>query len=177
MELVEALHVASVETPVGVLRLASTDAGLAFVELPHHSGRGLGGWLRTRAPGACVVQGFAPNRDAARQILEFLEGKRREFDLELDLRGTAFQLEVWQALREIPYGETLSYQELAQRVRRPGGSRAVGSANAANPLSLVVPCHRVVQKGGKLGGYAGGLELKARLLALERDRPRQGDLL
>ena len=177
MELVEALHVATVDTPIGAIRLASTDDGLAYVELPHHSGRGLGGWLRTRAPGACVAEGFAPNRAAARQILDYLEGKRRSFDLELDLRGTAFQLEVWQALREIPYGETVSYQELARRVGRPKGSRAVGAANAANPLSLVVPCHRVVQKGGKLGGYAGGLELKARLLALEHDRPRQGDLL
>ena len=177
MEIVESVHVASVDTPVGAIRLASTDAGLAFVELPHHSGRGLGGWLHTRAPGAYPVDGFAPNRAAARQIGEYLEGKRRHFELELDLRGTAFQLEVWQALREIPYGETLSYRELARRVGRAEAVRAVGAANAANPLSLVVPCHRVVRHDGKLGGYAGGVELKARLLALERDRSRQGDLL
>lgn len=177
MEIVEALHVARIDSPIGVIRLASTDAGLAYVELPQHSGRGLEGWRRSRAPGACVAQGFAPNRAVARQILEYLEGKRRAFDLDLDLRGTAFQVEVWQALREIPYGETLTYRELARLVGRPHATRAVGGAGGANPLSIVVPCHRVVQAGGKLGGYAGGLELKARLLALERDRPRQGDLL
>jgi O-6-methylguanine DNA methyltransferase len=173
----ELVHTARVDSPIGSLRLASTDAGLAFVELPHASGRGLAGWLRRRAPDARVQQGFAPNRTAAKQIVEFLEGKRRAFELELDPRGTAFQCAVWRALCEIPYGETISYAELARRVGRPRAVRAVGAANGANPLSLVVPCHRVVNAGGKLGGYGGGLELKARLLALERARPRQGDLL
>jgi O-6-methylguanine DNA methyltransferase len=177
MEIVQLVHVARVDAPIGSLRLASTASGLAFVELPHASGRGLAGWLRRQVAGARVVDGFAPNRRAALQILEFLDGKRREFELELDLRGTDFQLEVWEALRAIPYGETISYAELARRVGRPSAVRAVGAANGANPLALVVPCHRVVNSGGKLGGYGGGLELKARLLALERGRPRQGDLL
>ena len=95
-------------------------------------------------------------------------GKRWEFDLALDLRGTVFQLEVWSALRDIPYGETRSYAQQAVVVGRPNAVRAVGTANGANPLSLVVPCHRVIATGGKLGGYGGGLELKARLLAMEQ---------
>ena len=174
---VQSVHVARVDSPIGSLRLASTAAALVFVELPHASGRGFAGWLARHAPGARVAEGFAPNRDAAKQILEFLDAKRRQFELALDLRGTPFQLEVWRALCAIPYGETISYAELARRVGRPRAVRAVGSANGANPLALVVPCHRVVNSGGKLGGYGGGLELKARLLALEHARPRQGDLL
>jgi len=173
----ELVHTARVDTPIGSLRLASTGAGLAFVELPHANGRGLAGWLQRRAPGARVEQGFAPNRAAAKQIVEFLEGKREDFDLVLDPRGTDFQCAVWRALCQIPYGDTISYAELARRVGRPRAVRAVGAANGANPLALVVPCHRVVNAGGRLGGYGGGPELKARLLALERARPRQGDLL
>ncbi len=176
MEIVQVVHTARVETPIGALRLASTHAGLAFVELPHASGRGLAGWQRRHAPGARVEEGFAPNRAAAAQIVEFLEGKRRRFDLALDLRGTPFQLEVWHALCEIPYGETRSYADVARRVGRPRAVRAVGAANGANPCALVVPCHRVVASGGRLGGYGGGLELKARLLALEHE-PHQGELL
>jgi O-6-methylguanine DNA methyltransferase len=164
------VHIASVDSPVGPLRLASTEAGLAYVALPHASGRGLSGFLRRTLREATVTEGFAPNRVAAIQIREYLEGKRCAFDLPLDLRGTPFQLEVWRALCEIPYGETRSYAEIAAAVGRPAASRAVGAANGANPLSLVVPCHRVVASGGGLGGYAGGLDLKARLLAMERSR-------
>ncbi len=156
----ETIHVARVDSPIGALRLASTGTGLAFLELPHSNGNGLAGWLRRWAPGARVEQGFAPNQAAAVQIVEYLEGKRREFALALDLRGTEFQLAVWRALCAIPYGP-----------------RAVGGANGANPIALIVPCHRVVNADGKLGGYGGGLALKARLLALEHAQPRQGDLL
>ncbi len=173
----ETVHIARVDSPIGTLRLATAATGLVFIELPHANGSGFAGWLRRHAPGARVVEGFAPNRKAAKQILEFLEGKRRTFELELDPRGTDFQRRVWKALCDIPYGETISYAELAQRVGNPSAVRAVGAANGANPLSLVVPCHRVVNTGGKLGGYGGGLELKAKLLAMERAKPRQGDLL
>ena len=173
----ETIHVARVDSPIGALRLASTGTGLAFLELPHSNGNGLAGWLRRWAPGARVEQGFAPNQAAAVQIVEYLEGKRREFALALDLRGTEFQLAVWRALCAIPYGETVSYAEQARRVGRPTAPRAVGGANGANPIALIVPCHRVVNADGKLGGYGGGLALKARLLALEHAQPRQGDLL
>jgi O-6-methylguanine DNA methyltransferase len=174
---VEIVHTARVDTPIGTLRLASTSAGLAFLELPHSNGNGLAGWLRRWAPGARVEQGFTPNQGAAVQITEYLEGKRRDFELALDLRGTEFQLAVWRALCAIPFGETISYAEQARRVGHPKAPRAVGAANGANPIAIVVPCHRVVNADGKLGGYGGGLALKARLLALEHAQPRQGDLL
>jgi O-6-methylguanine DNA methyltransferase len=164
----EIVHTARADSPIGTLRLASTRAGLAFIELPHASGRGLSGWLRRCFPDARASEGFASNRAAIRQLREYLEGKRSDFDLELDLRGTPFQLAVWNALRDIPYGETRSYAQLACRVGRPRAVRAVGTANGANPLPLVVPCHRVINSGGRLGGYGGGLELKARLLAMEQ---------
>jgi O-6-methylguanine DNA methyltransferase len=173
----EIVHTASADSPIGTLRLASTSEGLAYVELPHASGRGLSGWLRRCAPRAQCLEGFAPNRAAIRQIQEYLEGKRTRFDLPLDLRGTSFQLEVWSALREIPYGETRSYAQQARAVGRPRAVRAVGTANGANPLSLVVPCHRVIATGGKLGGYGGGLDLKRRLLAMEQSGPTQRRLL
>ena len=167
----ETVHVARFDSPLGALRVAGTARGLAYLELPHASGRGLSGWLERQAQPVELAPGFAPNREAVRQILEYLAGKRREFALPLDLRGTPFQLQVWQQLLEIPYGETRSYGEIARAIGRPGAMRAVGGANGANPVALVVPCHRVVQSGGRLGGYRGGVELKARLLALERAAP------
>lgn len=102
----------------------------------------------------------------ARHLEEYFEGSRRAFDLPLDLdQGTAFQQRVWRALQAIPYGETITYGELAQQVGAPGASRAVGSANGRNPFPLIIPCHRVVAAGGKLGGYSGGgLEVKQMLL-------------
>jgi O-6-methylguanine DNA methyltransferase len=173
----EIVHTAETDTPIGRCRVASTGQGLAYVELPHASGRGLGGWLRRCAGSADVVQAFAPNRVAIGQLLEFLEGKRTEFDLALDLRGTPFQRAVWAVLLEIPYGETRSYRQIAQEVGRPNAVRAVGAANAANPVSLVVPCHRVIGADGRLTGYGGGTDVKARLLAMEGSRRVEGRLL
>jgi methylated-DNA-[protein]-cysteine S-methyltransferase len=174
----ETLHTASFDTPFGAMRCASSEAGLAWVELPRASGRGFAGWLRRHAPGAAVREAWAPNRRAVAQIVEFLAGKRRRFDLPLDLRATPFQRAVYDALLEVPYGETRTYAELARAVGRPRAVRAVGAANGANPLPLVVPCHRIIASGGKLGGYGGGLPLKRRLLAMEHARhPAAGDLL
>ena len=174
---VETLHVAEIESPVGSLRLASTAQGLAHVDLPHASGGGLAGWQRRFAPDARRLQAWEPNRVVAVQLVEFLEGKRNAFDLPLDLRGTPFQLRVWNALLEIPYSETRSYVEIATSVGRPSAVRAVGGANAANPIPFVVPCHRVIAADGRLGGYSGGLDLKARLLAMESGQPDDARLL
>ena len=107
-------------------------------------------------------------REALEQLEEYFEGKRREFDLPLQLSGTPFQMRVWRALQAIPYGETRSYGEVARMVGCPKAARAVGAANGANPLAIVVPCHRVIQSDGRLGGYGGGLRLKQFLLDLER---------
>ena len=107
-------------------------------------------------------------RDVARQLGEYFAGKRRRFDLELAPEGTPWELEVWRKLVEIPYGETLSYAELARRLGRPEAVRAVGAANGKNPISIVIPCHRVIGSDGSLTGYGSGLEVKAALLGLER---------
>jgi methylated-DNA-[protein]-cysteine S-methyltransferase len=166
----EPVHTAQIDSPIGPLRLLSTSQGLAYVELPHASGRGLEGWLRRCLPDSRCDEAFAPNRAAAVQIVEYLEGKRRSFDLALDPRGTPFQRAVWRELAAIAYGETRSYQEVARAIGKPRAVRSVGAANGANPLALVVPCHRVIAADGSLGGYGGGLELKARLLAMESSR-------
>ena len=107
-------------------------------------------------------------RSAVRELEAYLAGELRQFSLALAPMGTPFQLDVWNALRAIPYGETRSYGELADRIGRPRAVRAVGAANGANPLPIVVPCHRVIGSNGSLTGFGGGLPLKQALLALER---------
>ncbi len=104
---------------------------------------------------------------AVRQLREYFDGARREFDLPLAPHGTPFQQTVWRALTRIPYGRTLAYGELARRIGKPGAARAVGMANHHNPLSIIVPCHRVIGADGALTGYGGGLDRKRWLLALE----------
>lgn len=163
----EVLYSADVELPCGVLRVVSSGRGLVYVELPNANGRGLAGWMKQNAPGAKLLEGYAPNRAPALQLLEYFEGKRQHFDLELDLRATGFQQAVYGEVAKVEYGETATYREIAERIGRPKAVRAVGAANGANPLPLVIPCHRIIASNGKLHGYAGGLELKARLLALE----------
>lgn len=107
-------------------------------------------------------------REAERQLDAYFKGELERFDLPLDPQGTPFQKRVWKKLVSIPYGETLSYSELARRVGRPEAFRAVGAANGQNPISVIIPCHRVLGKNGDLTGYGGGLDMKRRLLELER---------
>jgi O-6-methylguanine DNA methyltransferase len=163
----ETIHIAQLDAPIGRMRIASSEAGLAYVELPKAAGCGLRGWMHHNVPDARCVESRAPNAAAIEQILEYLDGERTEFDLPLDLRGTDFQRAVWTVLRGIPFGERRSYRDVAEAVGRPRAMRAVGTANGSNPLSLVVPCHRVINADGKLGGYGGGLTLKAKLLDME----------
>ncbi len=105
---------------------------------------------------------------AERQLTEYFEGRRKNFDLPIELKGTDFQVKVWKALEKIPYGETKSYQEIAEEVASPKAFRAVGNANNKNPISIIIPCHRVIGKSGKLAGYGGGLDKKEYLLNLEK---------
>jgi methylated-DNA-[protein]-cysteine S-methyltransferase len=104
---------------------------------------------------------------AVQEIQEYLNGERKKFELPLDIDGTPFQKKVWNELVKIPYGETCSYKGLALKIEHAAAVRAVGTANGRNPLSIVIPCHRVIASDGSLGGYAGGLEIKSRLLDLE----------
>ena len=173
----EVLHAADFDSPIGRVRVFSSAKGVAYLELPRASGRGLRGWLARNSPGAKVLEGYAPNRAAVTQVTEFLEGKRKAFDLALDLRATPFQLAVYEHVAAVAYGETATYSEIARAMGRPTASRAVGAANGANPLSLIIPCHRVVGANGKLQGYGGGLDTKAKLLAMERRGPGDGWLL
>lgn len=112
----------------------------------------------------------APVRDAVRQLDEYFHGRRHRFDVPIDLAGTSFQRAVWNQLLTIPYGTTCTYGDLADAVGKPGAARAVGAAVGRNPISVVVPCHRVVAAGGRLGGYGGGLDKKRFLLQLEGNR-------
>lgn len=108
-------------------------------------------------------------RETIKQLKEYLDGKRTLFDLPLEPKGTEFQKKVWNALKEIPYGETRSYGEIAKIIGNEKAARAVGMANNKNPIAIIVPCHRVIGANGKLVGYAGGLDLKEKLLDLEKN--------
>ena len=102
------------------------------------------------------------------ELVDYLEGRRKKFSLPMDLYGTPFQLTVWKALQEISFGQTVSYTDIAERIQRPSSVRAVGTAIGANPVLIIVPCHRVITKDGKLGGFRAGLEMKKQLLVLEK---------
>ncbi len=142
------------ETPIGPLTVVSGDQGLRAVSFG-----------RTIPPG--VAHDLAQNTPVVAQLNEYFAGSRRDFDLTLDLDGTPFQQNVWQALLSIPYGETRSYGEIARAIGKPRAARAVGMANHENPVSIVVPCHRVIGHDGCLVGYGGGLDIKTALLELE----------
>ena len=165
------------ESPIGTLRAAATREGLVRLALPRDSGPGFRGWLARALPDAEPVD-WIPSLDKTRQQLaEYFAGQRLEFELPLDLRGTRFQVSVWQALAEIPFGETRTYAEIARVIRRPKAFRAVGAASGANPIPIGLPCHRVIAAGGKLGGYGGGLQTKKRLLAFEKGISSQSTFL
>lgn len=105
-----------------------------------------------------------------KQLGEYFEGVREKFDLPFDVQGTPFQMQVWNQLSKIPYGETCSYRDIARKIKNAKAVRAVGTANGRNPLSIIVPCHRVIASNGSLGGYAGGVKLKTKLLSFEKNR-------
>ncbi len=111
------------------------------------------------------------------QLLEYFEGKRTVFDMPFDIRGTEFRIRVWKILADIPYGKTLSYAQVADRVENPGAYRAVGTSCGANPLPIIIPCHRVLASDGSLGGYSGGLEIKRALLAHEKLMSQNGIMI
>jgi len=149
----------TIESPVGPLLLAGNAVGLCYISFAdkkravklHRD------WTESQKPFAEVI----------RQLRAYFRGDLKEFDVPLNMAGTPFQLRVWESLREIPYGETTSYGELARRIGKPEAVRAVGTANGSNPIPIIVPCHRVIGSDGSLTGYGGGLSVKEKLLALE----------
>ncbi|NRF23872.1 methylated-DNA--[protein]-cysteine S-methyltransferase [Vibrio coralliilyticus] len=151
------------KTPLGQMTIQANEQGL------------LGAWFETQAT---QPEELGKNDKehpilikAIKQLDEYFSGSRKEFDLPLAAEGTVFQQQVWKALTTIPFGETWSYQQLADAIGNPKAVRAVGLANGKNPISVIVPCHRVIGKSGKLTGYAGGLERKAALLKIEHWEP------
>jgi methylated-DNA-[protein]-cysteine S-methyltransferase len=152
-------HWCDFDTPIGPLLLAGSCGALTVV----HFQSAPRPW---RPPGEWLHQ-EQPFRSAITQLREYFAGTRRRFELALAPRGTPFQLAVWQALRAIPYGQTVSYGEIARGLGRPEAARAVGLANGANPLPIIVPCHRVIGADGSLTGFGGGLPIKRALLHLE----------
>ena len=149
-----------IESPIGSLLLAADDAGLRF--LLFGTGR------RPVAPEPEWEPDRGLLKEPAQQLNAYFKGTLRVFDVRVAPVGTPFQLNVWAALQQIPYGETLSYGELARRLGNPKAVRAVGLANGSNPISIIIPCHRVIGSNGSLVGYGGGLATKQALLALER---------
>jgi methylated-DNA-[protein]-cysteine S-methyltransferase len=157
-----------VDSPVGPLTLAAVDGVLSglYMNLQRH--RPMEETFGAPDP--------TPFHEVIRQLAEYFGGQRTDFDVPMTLAGTPFQRTVWAALREIPYGQTRSYGELAEQIGRPGAARAVGLANGRNPIGIIVPCHRVVGATGSLTGYGGGLERKQYLLEFEyRNLARNGD--
>jgi methylated-DNA-[protein]-cysteine S-methyltransferase len=148
------------DSPIGRLLLTSDGAALTGLYMePSRKAQSTAGWMEDAT--------VPPLAAAVRQLTEYFAGSRRDFDLPLRLQGTDFQQRVWQELTEIPFGETWSYGQLARRIDKPSASRAVGLANGQNPISIIVPCHRVIGADGSLTGYGGGLERKSWLLAHE----------
>ena len=154
-----------IDTPIGSLVLVASEAGLRAVMWPgEHPDR-----LRIDvSPTPEAAAATAVLDVAAAQLAEYFAGDRTEFDVPLDPIGTTFQLAAWEALRTIPYGQTVSYGEQARRIGDPRKARAIGAANERNPISIIVPCHRVIGADGSLTGFAGGLDVKAWLLDHER---------
>ena len=150
------------DTPVGRLLLAGDDAGLRYLLFE-----------KVRTPGQKSlpkpdwIENARRFRDVTRQLSEYFKGNRHKFDVQLAAEGTAFQQQVWHALTNVPFGETASYGQIAKSIGRPEASRAVGMANGRNPISIIVPCHRIIGSNGKLVGYGGGLNRKKTLLQLE----------
>jgi methylated-DNA-[protein]-cysteine S-methyltransferase len=151
----------TIPSPLGDLLALSDGRFITGLYLPDHKGG-----PHTSASWQTVDAPFAALRD---QLAEYFAGERQEFDVPVRLHGTPFQQQVWHQLTRIPYGVTITYAELARRINSPAASRAVGAANGRNPVSIIVPCHRVVGASGKLTGYAGGVDKKERLLAMERE--------
>jgi methylated-DNA-[protein]-cysteine S-methyltransferase len=147
------------ESPIGPLLLAGDEGGLRLVHFM--TGR------RPKSPDRDWIEDQAPFKEVIRQLEAYFAGKLQGFDLPLVVDGTEFQLLVWRNLRKIPYGETVSYGQLARRIGSPDAARAVGLANGANPIPIIIPCHRVIGSNGDLTGFGGGLPVKKKLLALE----------
>ena len=149
-----------IESPLGPLTLVGDRDSLREINFPQN-GRAAAAYCDWREDASAFDE-------TVRQLRAYFAGELEDFDLPLAPQGTSFQQKVWKELCEVPYGETISYGELARRIGNPNASRAVGLANGSNPIPIIIPCHRVIGSNGKLTGYGGGLPIKEKLLALEK---------
>ncbi|MDP4107094.1 MAG: methylated-DNA--[protein]-cysteine S-methyltransferase [Bacillota bacterium] len=153
------------------LFLAATTKGLCFIGSGNEGLGKLTYWAKKQFPGCPLMEDDHKLEPYAAEIVEYLEGQRRNFTIPIDFHGTPFQLAVWDALCKIPYGQTKVYMDIASHINKPKAIRAVGAAIGANPVLITIPCHRVIGKNGALTGYRGGLEMKRKLLELEQEEP------
>lgn len=156
------------ESGLGSVRIIANEKGITRIDFAEPDTQ------QTCPPNTATQQHL---QNAKQQLLEYFSGNRKTFDLTLNPAGTPFQKQVWAALNTIAFGETCTYKDIAIQVNRPKGSQAIGQANGKNPISIVVPCHRVIGSNGKLTGYAGGLNRKARLLEWEQQQSASGQSL
>ncbi len=154
-------------TPIGQLIVAKSDRGVCYIGLPSASITQVEAWARRTFPGESLVPAPEPFNRERRELGEYAGGQRTHFTFPLDHHNTPFSLQVLEEVRRVSYGETATYGDIARRVGRPRAARAVGRSVGANPLALVIPCHRIVGSDGSLTGYGGGLALKKELLRLE----------
>jgi len=152
------------DTPIGRIGIAENGKGITDV------------FFAVDSPKDSVLEETELLNEAGKQLVDYIAGKRKDFELPLSPEGTEFQKLVWEALRTIPYGETRTYKQIAEQIGNPKACRAVGMANNKNPISIIVPCHRVIGSNGRLVGYGGGIELKKKLLELENNSSEMSQL-
>ena len=149
------------------VNLAATNNGLCFLGTHHSSYDDLVIWCKKQFPNSRILENSSQLLPYEEELVEYFEGKRKKFTFSFDIRGTSFQMDVWDALNQIPYGQTKCYSDIAHMIGNPKAVRAVGTAVGKNPLSIIIPCHRVLGKNGTLTGYSGGLDVKELLLQHE----------
>lgn len=163
----------SFDTKIGKIFIASSQKGICRISLLNGGDKeeDFFSWIKKHYPEWEIVENYEDNSTAIKQLDDYLEGKLKNFNLKLDMKGTDFQISIWKSLMKIPYGEIRTYKDIAEKIGKPNASRAVGGANRANPFPIVVPCHRVIGTDGKLTGYGGktktNIRLKEKLLRLE----------
>ena len=161
------IYCTSFESKIGLIYLASTDKGLCKVSIPNETKRDFFTWIKNHYNEEEVSENKAKNQEPIEQLKKYFDERLYKFNLKLDLIGSTFQLKVWNELINIKYGETISYKLLARRVGVRFGYRAVGKANGQNPIPIIIPCHRVINSNGSLGGFSSGVKVKEFLLKLE----------
>lgn len=150
--------------------IAATSVGLCYVGTQDAPFEELSTWAKKQLPSSVLLEDEHKLKPYATELIDYLEGRRNVFTLPVNLHGTAFQQAVWEVLQEVPYGQTVSYTDIAEKLQKPNAVRAVGTAIGANPVLIMVPCHRVIAKSGKLAGYRGGLDMKEQLLEIEKHK-------